>query len=164
MTDETPTFEAARYGSKEDEGKAPPREDPVGEVIASNLRAWRQRRSWSLENTAKRLSPFLDADVSASSLQQWETTSPPRRFTFHEMYAVCRVFEQPLAVLVMPDMQDLIEPPYPTINGDPYGAIWRWCFQPMHPEVFDPRTGTGRIRIVWGLLNEVNGDGSNGDS
>lgn len=155
MTDQAPTTE---------------RQDPVGEVIASNLRAWRQRKGWSLERTAGRLSPFLDTAVSPSSLQQWETISPPRRFTFHETYAICRVFKQPLAALILPDMQQFIDPPYPTINGDPYGEIWRVCFEPMHADE-NPLSAGARIQHMWNLLskvepddiNELDMDGHNGD-
>lgn len=142
MTDNTPTEPQKKRKANAPESE---RQDPIGQIIAENIRGFRRRKGWSMEQAAMRLSPFLEQPVSASSLQQWETGIPPRRFTFHELYALCRVYEKPLSLLVVPDVRN---PPYPDISGDPYDVIWDFCFEPQAENT----RGQDNYRGFWKLL------------
>lgn len=99
--------------------------DPVGEIVATNVRRLRQGRRWTLRETAEELASELgDKQLSEAGMSRWEDASSPRRFSMTELYAVCRVFGVPLARLFLPDRDSSI----PTINGAPFYAVWEACF------------------------------------
>lgn len=101
-------------------------DDPVGAVVAANLRQMRQQRRWTLKGTAERLALKLGGNrtLSESTLSRWENPSRPRRFSMTELFAICSVFEVPLARLFLPDRHQEI----PTINGEHFHAVWNACF------------------------------------
>ena len=99
--------------------------DPVGQVVAANLRRLRQRRRWTLKETAEQIADVLGSDpLSDAGLSRWESSNPPRRFAMTELFAICRVFDVRLAALFLPDLDDQI----PTINSEPFFAVWNACF------------------------------------
>ncbi len=117
------------------------REDPVGQVVAANLRYLRQRRRWTLKKTAEELAGHLDGDpLSEAGLSRWENPQTPRRFAMTELYAICSVFGVPLARLFLPDLEGEI----PTVYGQPYYAVWNACFD-----------GTEKVSTDWQRVDFV---------
>lgn len=99
--------------------------DPVGQVVATNLRRLRQGRRWTLKETAAELAAQLGRDpLSEAGMSRWEDSSRPRRFSMTELFAVCRVFSVPLARLFLPSHESEIA----TVNGAPFYAVWEACF------------------------------------
>jgi transcriptional regulator with XRE-family HTH domain len=100
--------------------------DPVGAIVAANLKAIRLRRGLKLKELAKRLAVVLDQEkpLSESTISRWETPAQPRRFSMTELFAICSVLEIPLARLFLPDRDKDI----PTIHGLPFHAVWNACF------------------------------------
>lgn len=115
--------------------------DPIGQVVTTNLRNLRQKRRWTLDQTAEKLAVHLDRKaLSPGGLSRWENPDNPRRFSMTELFAICSTFEIPLARLFLPDRDADI----PTINDVPYHAVWRACF-----------SGTERLLPDWQLLEQA---------
>jgi transcriptional regulator with XRE-family HTH domain len=115
--------------------------DPVGRVVATNIKRLRQRRRLTLKETSEELASVLGTSpLSEGGLSRWENSDPPRRFSMTELFAICRVFDVRLAELFRPDM----DVPIPTINGEPYFAVWGVCFD-----------STDRMKSRWQQLEFV---------
>jgi transcriptional regulator with XRE-family HTH domain len=114
--------------------------DPVGAIVAANLRFLRLRRRWTLKETASLLADQLGQEpLSESAISRWENPERPRRFSMTELFAICRVFEIPLARLFLPDRDSEI----PTVNGLPFYAVWSACF-----------SGSGMVLPDWQRLEQ----------
>lgn len=101
--------------------------DPVGQIVAKNLRRFRQGRGWTLSETAQMLAEQLGREqpLSDAGMSRWEDSTKPRRFSMTELYAICQVFGRPLARLFLPDLDEEI----PTVDGQPFFAVWNACFE-----------------------------------
>jgi hypothetical protein len=120
----------------------PKRSDPIGEVVAKNLRDIRINTGLQLDESSEMISRYLDQPVSASSLQQWETLRPPRRFTIHELYAICRAYRISLPALLLPDPRQ----PAPEVSGDPYIEVWNAFFLKL---VVDVQSGRNQMERLY---------------
>ena len=116
------------------------RHDPVGAVVAANLKYMRISRGWKLKETGKRLGRNLGREkISESAMSRWENRDSPRRFSMTELFAICRTFEIPLARLFLPNRDADI----PKINDLPFHAVWSACF-----------SGTERLLPDWQLVEQ----------
>lgn len=110
------------------------RADPIGQVVAGNLRRLRAIRGWTQAELAEQLAPFIGGELSASAISQWEEgrnpDQPVRRYAITELWALCRVFQIPLAGLLFPGVFFLTEDEIPTtdIFGGDYSLVWEDCF------------------------------------
>ncbi len=110
------------------------RVDPIGRVVAGNLRSLRARRNWTQAELAERLAPYIGGELSASAISQWEEGRNPdqgvRRYAITELWAICRVFRIPLSGLLLPGVSMVPEHEVPDIHlfGEDYSVIWKDCF------------------------------------
>ncbi|MEA3502184.1 MAG: helix-turn-helix transcriptional regulator [Actinomycetota bacterium] len=109
--------------------------DPVGQIVATNLRRLRQSRRWTLKETAAELAAQLgDKQLSEAGMSRWEDPANPRRYSMTELFAVCRVFGVPLARLFLPNHESEI----PTVSNAPFYSVWEACF-----------SGTEKVSTDW---------------
>jgi hypothetical protein len=130
------------------------RDDPIGRVVAANIRFLRQTRTPTMtqEDLADKLAPLIGGRVTGAAIQQWEAgadvTKGIRRFSVTELWALCRVFNVPLAGLLLPSLGlNPAEPFIPDVFGRPYAEVWDNCFDGTERwamnwrQVFDARDG-----------------------
>ena len=102
--------------------------DPIGQIVAANLKILRRKQRWTLRETADELAVYLDRKaLTEGGLSRWENPASPRRFAMTELYAICRVFGVQLARLFLPDID--VDQELPTINDGPIFAVWEACFE-----------------------------------
>jgi transcriptional regulator with XRE-family HTH domain len=100
-------------------------------IVAANIRTQRQRRNWSLENVANRLAPYL-GQMGASTISTWENSRQEgaKGFTVEELYALARVFDTRLAVLLSPpSLLDM-----PEVTRLPGEEDWKQLIQVLPDE------------------------------
>ena len=117
------------------------RDDPIGRVVAANLRRLRQQEGWSQQQLANRLAPFIGGEVSAAAISQWEDGRNPdnsvRRFSITELWAFCRIFDVNLALLLNPGLWAAKISDVPDLFGEPYSSIWQDCFESIGSDDYE---------------------------
>jgi transcriptional regulator with XRE-family HTH domain len=111
------------------------RDDPIGRVVAGNLRVLRRFRGWSQRQVAENLAPYIGGELTGAAISQWEDGRNPgqsvRRFSISELWAFCKVFEVNLASLLLPgagmgNAPDGVD--MPDLFGESYFSVWEDCF------------------------------------
>jgi transcriptional regulator with XRE-family HTH domain len=111
------------------------RDDPVGRVVAGNIRRLRRYRGWTQAQVAEQLAPYIGGQLTPAAISQWEDGRNPgqgiRRFSITELWAICKVFNVSLSSLLFPGVGrwstfDGVE--IPDLFGEPYFSVWEDCF------------------------------------
>ena len=117
------------------------RDDPIGRVVAANIRRLRQQEGWSQQQLANRLAPYIGGELSPAAISQWEdgrnADSSVRRFSITELWALCHIFDVNLALLLNPGLWATRIADVPDLFGEPYSSIWADCFASIGPDDYE---------------------------
>jgi len=113
-------------------------DDPIGRVIAGNLRRLRLHNGLTQEELAIRLTPYIGGKVSSAAISQWEDgrnpEKPVRSFSMTEVWAICKTFGVTLPRLLMPGLWEPSVDDTPTLFSQQYASIWSDLFADITKE------------------------------